>query len=213
MKTKKLVTSAMMISLGMIIALICEYVPFFNPPFGGTITIGSTIPIMIIAYLYGLKWGFLSGFVFGILKMAVGMKTVSALFLPESDSYMGVLFASIIVLLDYILAYTVIGIGGIFRNKLKKTSALAASAALGLFLRYIIHTVSGAIFYGAWAEWFFTDTVIADTAFAGYIISHFSGASLAALYSAVYNGCYMIPEIIISVICIIPLSRAIPEKK
>ena len=56
----------------------------------------------------------------------------------------------------------------------------------------------GAIFYGAWAEWFFTDTVLKDLAVSKWILGTFSGKGLAAVYSAVYNGCFMIPEILIT---------------
>lgn len=67
-----------------------------------------------------------------------------------------------------------------------------------LMLRYIIHIISGTIFFGAWAEWFFTQEgfyKIGQT-----ILDTFSGNSLALVYSIFYNGLYMIPEIIITAV-------------
>ena len=85
-KTKKLVTSAMLIALGTAISFLSEYIPFLNLPFGGTVTLASLLPLVLISVLYGLPWGLLSGFVYSLLQMAVGFKTVSGLFLPNSSA-------------------------------------------------------------------------------------------------------------------------------
>ncbi len=197
--TKKLVTTAVMIALGTAIAVICDLIPFLNPPFGGTITICSMLPLVLVAWMYGTKWGLKAGLVYAVLQMLTGYSTVSGIFTPGEDGTW-LIKAIVIVLIDYILAYTVMGLAGIFRDRLKKTSALVCGALVALSVRYLLHIISGAIFYGSYAEWFFTETVIADTAFASWIMSTFKGASLAVVYSIVYNGCYMIPEIIITAI-------------
>ena len=57
---------------------------------------------------------------------------------------------------------------------------------------------TGAIFFGAWAEWFFTQEGF--YAIGGKIMDTFSGSGLAIIYSIFYNGLYMIPEIIITAI-------------
>lgn len=198
---RKLVTSAMLIAIGTAISFVCELIPFLNLPFGGTITICSLLPIVLISWMYGLGWGFGSAFVYALLQIAVGVKTVSALFIPSSDSYMGsVWLALAIVGIDYILAFTVVGIGGVFRKMKSKVGALVLGSVLALVLCYAFHVLSGALFYGAWAEWFFTDTVVADWQISKSIMSNFSGSSLAIVYSLVYNGCYMIPEIVITAV-------------
>jgi thiamine transporter len=71
-------------------------------------------------------------------------------------------------------------------------------AVVAISVRFIVHILSGAIFFGAWAEWFFTDVMAGG--FGAAILSNFSGFSLSLIYSAVYNGSYMIPEIIITAI-------------
>ncbi len=200
-KTKKLVTSAMLIALGSAISLVSEWIPFLNLPFGGTITLASLLPLVLISYLYGVKWGLGSAFVYSLIQMAIGFKTVSALFIPTSDSYMGsVLVAFLILLLDYVFAYTSVGFAGVFRNRLSKKWAVCFGSILGLFLCYFFHVLSGAIFYGAWAEWFFVESAAKDLAISSWVMKTFSGAGLAAVYSIVYNGLYMLPEIVITAV-------------
>ena len=146
-KTQKLVTSAMLIALGTAISFVSEWIPFLNLPFGGTITLASLLPLVLISWMYGLGWGLGSAFVYALLQMAVGFKTVSALFIPTSDSYMGAGIAILILLLDYVLAFTSVGLGGIFRRTLSKKWAIVWGSVLGLFLCYLFHVVSGAVFY------------------------------------------------------------------
>ena len=163
--TQRLTTSAVMIALAAILAMVCALIPFLNLPFGGGFTIAGMVPIVLISSMYG-----------------------------------------IILIIDYLIAYSVLGFGGIFRNKIKnKTVALALGAALALTLRYIAHIISGFIFYGAWAEWFFSQDNFYSIG--GWILDSFSGKGLALAYSVFYNGLYMIPEIIITVIAAVAISR------
>ncbi len=212
-KTKKLVTSAMLIALGSAISLVSEWIPFLNLPFGGTVTLASLLPLVMISYLYGVKWGLGSAFVYSLMQMAIGFKTVSALFLPDSDSYMGsALVAFLILLLDYILAYISVGVAGVFRNRLSKKWAIFFGSVLGLFLCYFFHVLSGAIFYGAWAEWFFLESAAKDLAISAWVMETFSGAGLATAYSLIYNGLYMLPEMIITAVAGLAIAK-IPSLK
>ena len=197
-KTRKLVTSAMLIALGTAISFVSEWIPFLNLPFGGTVTLASLLPLVLISWMYGLGWGLGSAFVYALMQMAVGFKTVSALFIPTSDSYMGAGIAILILLLDYVLAFTSVGLAGVFRNVLSKKWAIVWGSVLGLLLCYLFHVISGAVFYGAWAEWFFTESAAKDLAISAWVMKTFSGAGLATVYSLVYNGLYMLPEILIT---------------
>ncbi len=195
--TVRLVESALLIAIAAVIELISKTLGL-ELPFGGTITLASMFPIVLIAYKYGTKWGLLSGFTYSLVQMLLGAKTVSAMFLPGDDQM--VLWQAIcICLLDYVLAYTLLGLGGIFKGKFKKPAAeLALGAFVALLLRYLVHIVSGAIFYGAYAEWFFTQEGFYSIG--EKILGTFSGSSLAIVYSIFYNGLYMIPEIIITTV-------------
>ena len=196
-RIEAITVSAVMIAFAVSISAICAVLPFLNLPFGGGFTIASMLPIIIVAYMYGTKWGVLTAFVYSIMQMLLGFNTVSAFFLP-GDSQMLWWRAVIVCLIDYVIAYTVLGFGGIFRKRFETKKALVLGSILSISLRYIAHTVSGAIFFGAWAEWFFTQDGF--PVWGQAILNTFSGGSLATVYSIIYNGTYMIPEIIITAI-------------
>lgn len=198
-KTNRLTLSAMMIALATVLAITCEFIPFLHLPFGGGFTIASMLPIVLISFLYGIRWGFFSSFVYSLIQILFSIArggAVIALFTPNSDDFMGYTAAIWILILDYLVAYTILGIGGVFRTCIKnRTLALVLGVVVALLCRYLVHTVSGYIFYGVWAEWFFGQE---GFALGGRILSAVHGKALALLYSAVYNGLYMIPEIVIT---------------
>lgn len=205
--TVRLVESALLLAIAAVIELVSKLLGL-ELPFGGTITLASMFPVVLIAYKYGTKWGLLSGFTYSLIQILLGVKVVSAMFLPGDDQM--ILWQAICVcILDYIVAYTVLGLGGIFKGKVKKDSvALALGVLVALSARYIIHIISGAIFYGAWAEWFFTQENFYGIG--AKIMETFSGTGLAIVYSIFYNGLYMVPEIIITVVVALILGN-IPQ--
>ncbi|MDO5479185.1 MAG: ECF transporter S component, partial [Clostridia bacterium] len=125
MKTKKLVVCAMLIALGSVLSVIQP----FALPFGGGITLASMMPVCLIGMIYGMKTGVLSALCFSVIQMFLGASTISAAFLPGEDQM--ILWKAILMcLLDYTLAYTVLGLSGIFKNKIKndEVAILAGSA-------------------------------------------------------------------------------------
>ncbi len=207
MKTKKLVTTAMLIAVATVLSI---FQPF-QLPFGGGITIASMMPLILLAFCYGTGWGLFSAFLFSLLQLLLGAKTVAAFFLP-GDSQMILWHALLICFLDYILAYSVLGLGGLFKNKIKNsTVSITIGTVFALSLRYIVHIISGAVFFGSWAEWFFSQDGF--YAFGSAILETFSGFSLALIYSVIYNGTYMIPEIIITTILTPIIYKALSSAK
>lgn len=200
-----------MLALAMVLAMACALVPFLNLPFGGGFTIASMLPIVLISYMYGMKWGFFSAAIYSVIQIVMDLylgkgSTIIALFMPNSDNFMGIGAAIAILVIDYFVAYTLLGFGGAFRRIIKnKALAIALGAVLALSLRYLAHIVSGYIFYGAWAEWFFSQENFYSIG--GWILEHFSGNGLALIYSIFYNGLYMIPEIIITTVAALVVSR------
>lgn len=215
--TQRLTTSAVMLALAAILAMVCAVIPFLNLPFGGGFTIASMLPIVIISYMYGMKWGFFTAGVYSAIQIVMDLylgkgSTIMALFTPNSDDFMGYGAAVAILIIDYLVAYTVLGFGGAFRNKIKnKTLALVLGVVLALSLRYVAHIVSGYIFYGAWAEWFFSQENF--YAIGSWILNSFSGKVLSLIYSIFYNGLYMIPEIVITAIAAVGVSKLPVIKK
>ena len=192
-----LVESAVMIALALVLELVAKmFVP--EMPFGGQVTLVSMFPIVLVGWKYGLGKGLVTGFVYSIAEMLVGVKTISALMMPTSEDYLGSLTNVVLMFLfDYIIAFTVLGLGAIYKKSIKNNSvSLGIGAFTVVFLRYVSHIVSGYILYGAWAEWFFTQEGF--YAWGQKIMETFSGNSLSLVYSIIYNGMYMIPEIIIT---------------
>ena len=105
--TKKLTFSAMMIAMAATLAIVCALIPFLNLPFGGGFTIASMLPIVIVSYMYGLRWGLFTSLTYSvvqiILDLALGVSgsTLIALFTPSSDDYMGLVAAISILFIDY----------------------------------------------------------------------------------------------------------------
>lgn len=198
-KTKKLMVSAMMLAVATVLAIVCQFIPFLNLPFGGGFTVASMLPVVLVAYLYGTGWGLGAAFTYAVIQMLLGARTVTAFFLPADDNYAGSVWAALaICLIDYVIAYTVLGFGGAFRRMKNRGGGLVLGSILALCLRYLAHIVSGYIFFGAWAEWFFSQEGF--YAIGSVILNSFSGNALAMIYSIFYNGLYMIPEIIITAV-------------
>ncbi len=194
-----LVESAVMIALAAVLELVAKMV-IPEMPFGGQITIVSMLPVVLVGWKYGLGKGLITGFVYSLVQMALGVKTISSLVMPASEDYLGSLGNVVLMfILDYIVAYTVLGLGALYKSKIKNSSlSLALGSFTVLSFRYLSHILSGYILYGAWAEWFFTQEGFYS--WGATIMNTFSGNALSLVYSIVYNGFYMIPEIIITTI-------------
>ena len=120
MKTKRITESAMLLAVAIVLELVSKmFIP--EMPFGGQITLVSMLPVVLISYRHGVKWGLVAGFTYAFLEMALGAKTVAAAFQPGyfGDSVM-LINALVMCALDYLVAFTVLGIGGCFRHKIQK---------------------------------------------------------------------------------------------
>ena len=214
--SQRLTTSAIMLALATALAMVCAIIPFLNLPFGGGYTVASMLPIVIVSYMYGVKWGVFTSAVYALIQIVLDLylgkgSAIMALFTPNGDGFMGYGVAVAVLCIDYLIAYSMLGLGGVFRNKIKnKTIALLLGVVLALSLRYVAHIISGYIFYGAWTEWFFSQEGFYSIG--GWILDNFSGRWLSLVYSVFYNGLYMIPEIIITSVAAIGVSK-IPNIK
>ena len=75
-QTKKISTCAMLVALATALALVSTLIPL-QLPFGGSVTLASMLPIVLSGYMFGTKWGLGSAFVFSIIQMLLGAKTVA----------------------------------------------------------------------------------------------------------------------------------------
>lgn len=205
-KTKRLTESAMLLALAIVLELVAKMI-IPEQPFGGQITIVSMLPIVLISYRYGMKWGFVSALAYALLEMVMGAKTVSAAFLPGyfgDDAMIG--SAIIMCLLDYLVAFTALGLGGVFRSRIKNPGvSLMCGSVVALGARYVSHIASGFILFSGWAEWYFTQDGF--PAWGTRLVESLSPTALGMIYSVVYNGFYMVPEIIFTAIAAVLIAR------
>ncbi|MBR5502372.1 MAG: energy-coupled thiamine transporter ThiT [Oscillospiraceae bacterium] len=183
-RTHTLVECAMLLAISTALA----FFPTFEiMPNGGSITICSMLPIILISYRHGLRWGFLSSFAYALIQL-----------IEEFMSNGADVFSLFVALVfDYLLAFTVLGIGGLFRGKFKSARAeLVCGTVTALALRFISHCVSGYVVWGEYAEWFFSEA----GAWGQSILATYAGNGLMLIYSLIYNASYMLPELIITVI-------------
>ena len=166
-KSIRLTESAIMLAFATVLSLI----KIVDMPFGGSVTACSMLPILIIAYRYGTKWGLFTAFAASLLQMLMGLNSFS--YVTSTRALIAV------AVFDFLLAFMAMGLGGVFRKVISSQSgALAAGAVLACFIRYLCHTGVGA-------------TVWADISIPAHD---------ALIYSIVYNASYMVPETIITVI-------------
>ena len=205
-KTKRITESAMLLAMAIVLELVSKtFIP--EQTFGGQITIVSMLPVVLIAYRHGVKWGFVATFTYAFLEMALGAKTVSSAFLPGffGDGAM-IVNAIVMCLLDYIVAYTVLALAGVFRNRIKNPGiSLMAGSLVALGARYVTHILSGYILFSSWAEWYFTQDGF--PAWGAQLVESLSPAGLGWIYSIVYNGMYMIPEMVFTAIVALVIAK------
>lgn len=205
-KTKRLTESAMLLAVAIVLELVAKmFIP--EMPFGGQVTLVSMLPVVLISYRHGMKWGFVASFTYALLEMALGAKTVSAAFLPGYFGDDAMIFNALLMcLLDYVVAYSMLGLGGIFRNKMEnRGAALACGSLVALGARYLSHIVSGYILFSGYAEWYFTQEGF--PAWGAKLVDALSPELLGIVYSVVYNGMYMIPEIVLTTVAALILAR------
>jgi thiamine transporter len=142
--------------------------------------------------------------------MALGAGTVTAAFQPGyfGDGVM-LMNAVIMCCLDYVLAYTLLGLGGVFRNKVEKPGiSLMLGSLVALGGRYLAHILSGYILFSGWAEWFFTQDGF--PAWGAELVAFLSPNALGWVYSVVYNGMFMVPEMVLTAVAALLIAR-IPQ--
>ena len=205
-KTKRLTESAMLLAVAIVLELISKmFIP--ELPFGGQVTLVSMLPVVLISYRHGVKWGLVSGVAYALIEMAIGAKTVTAAFQPGyfGDGTM-ILNALIMCALDYLLAYTVLGLGDLSRSRMEhRNKALTCGTLVALGCRYLAHILSGYILFSGWAEWFFTQEGF--PAWGAQLVASMSPALLGLVYSIVYNGMYMFPEMVLTAIAAALIAR------
>ncbi len=136
---------------------------FYQAPLGGRVTAGAMVPVLLFALRRGYLLGTVAGVAYGLIVLI-------------EEPF---LFHPVQVLLDYFIAFGILGVAGLFKK------IPLAGVAVALAGRFTSHFASGVIF----AEIFIPE-----------------GAN-PFVFSAIYNGQYLIPELIISAVIVQVLVR------
>ena len=149
--TKVIAETVMFVAL----ATVLSYLKIFSLPQGGSVTAASMVPILWLALRRGPKVGLFAATVYGLVQFALE----PYIFNPGQ------------VLLDYPVAFGLLGVAGFFQKR------PVVGVCLGIFGRFFAHFLSGILFFAIYAP---------------------EGMN-PAVYSAVYNGGYMLVELVISI--------------
>ncbi len=135
----------------------------YTLPMGGSVTLGSMVPVIWLALRRGPRTGVEAGLVLGLIVMTI-------------EPF---LFHPVQVMLDYIIPFSVLGLTGFFKK------APVIGAGVSIAMRFISHFLSGVIF---------ADIFI-------------PAGENPVIYSAIYNGSYLVPELIMSAIIVYILAK------
>ncbi len=152
-------------ALCMAMSFVLSYIKLYSMPLGGSVTLASMLPLLWYSNKFGMRNGFIAGAAYGLLQLIQK---------PE-------IYHWVQVLLDYPLAFMMLGLAGSVKN-------LQLGSILGVAGRWICHILSGAIFFAEWVP---------------------EGWSSAWVYSAAYNGAYLLVELILCVVLSFALKKAL----
>ena len=152
-------------ALCMAMSFVLSYIKLWSMPLGGSVTLASMLPLLWYSNKFGMRNGFVAGAAYGLLQLIQK---------PE-------IYHWVQVLLDYPLAFMMLGLAGSVKN-------LQLGSLLGVAGRWLCHVLSGAIFFAEWVP---------------------EGWSNAWVYSAAYNGAYLLVDLVICIILSFALAKAL----
>ena len=143
------------------LAVLCSFIKVWEMPQGGSVSL-TMVPLFVIAYRRGAVAGIVTGAIYGVISML----------------FAGVIYHPMSILLDYVLAFALVGISGFFR---KSTLGIILGTTSGVAGRFISSLVSGAVLFAEYAP---------------------EGQN-PWVYSLIYQATYLIPELIISILILL----------
>ena len=169
-------------ALAVALSTVLSFVTVYHAPFGGSVTLLSMAPIILLSWFRGPKAGMAAGFVHGCIQLILGLSNIAWVTSPAGQILCG--------LLDYLLPFTLLGLGGVFRgvrfcknDKANAALALLCGTVMVCVLRFACHMLSSVvIWYALDLEWYADDPT--------HIVNRYS----KWIFAAVYNVSYMLPE-------------------
>ena len=153
------------VAVAVSLAVLCSLIRVWEMPQGGSVAL-TMIPIVLVAMRCGAVAGMTAGAVYGVISLLIA----------------GVIYHPMSVVLDYVLAFGVLGVAGFFKKNIKGIIFGTLVAVAG---RFICSTISGAVIFGSYAP----------------------AGQNPWIYSVVYQATYLVPELIITLLCMVFLFK------
>ena len=185
-KTFKICFCGIMIAL----ATALSFVKLFEMPLGGSITLCRMLPILLVGYFLGVKWGLATSIVYAAICLLLDLGSISGYGMTPW-ALVGVVF------FDYVISFGGLGLAGIFRSAFHRERELAGGRVglyylvgmiFAVFIRFVGGVLSGATVFAVWSQW-----------------------TNPLLYSICYNGAYLLVDLAICLVVAVFLYR--PLKK
>lgn len=166
-KIRQLTEAAVMLAL----AIALSFVKIWRMPLGGSVTLLSMLPLLLLAVKSGTGWGVGTAFIYSLFQLV--QSVISGNVFPYCQT-LGIVI--LCVACDYLIPFTALGLCAVGKKRFGK-----AGVCVGIFascvVRFICHFITGIFIWGQWAP---------------------EGTG-KVLYSLLYNGQYMLPEILLTV--------------
>ncbi len=149
----------------------------WRAPMGGSVTLLSMLPLLTVGVLHGYRWGLGTAFVYSLIQLAAAVASGNVFAYCYTPTATVVCAA-----FDYIVPFTLMGLSAAARvsdmNERRLRVRFIAVTAVLITLRFVCHFVTGVVIWGQWAP---------------------EGMG-KLVYSLIYNGTFMLPELILTVV-------------
>ena len=117
------------ISLMLAVTILLQQIRLYHFPQGGSVTLGSMIPLMLLTYRYGASVGVFAGFIFGLINIIL-------------DPF---ILHPVQVLFDYPLPFMEVGLAALCPKNIIVSTFLVFAG------KFICHFISGVVFFASYA--------------------------------------------------------------
>ena len=153
------------VAVSVSLAVICSLIRVWEMPQGGSVAL-TMIPIILVALRCGAVAGMTTGVIYGVISLLIA----------------GVIYHPMSVVLDYVLAFGILGVAGFFKKNIKGIIFGTLVAVAG---RFVCATISGAVLFKSFAP----------------------AGQNPWVYSVIYQATYLVPELIITLLCMVFLFK------
>ena len=160
-----------------------SYAKIFEMPMGGSVTIASMLPVMLISIKYGIGAGLSTSLLYSLTQLLQAVASANVFPYCETPATL-----VLCILFDYIVPFTILGLAGLPKT-LKITKNTEINVYIGIvsvvILRFLCHFITGVAIWGQWAP---------------------DGMG-KYLYSFLYNGGFLSVDFLICIVCAVLMLR------